>query len=36
MCEAISWIEQKEVKAPEAMGLPPGLDLHYQEDFLEK
>ena len=35
VCEAISWIEQKEVKAPEAMGLPPGLDLHYQ-DFLEK
>ena len=36
MCEAISQIEQKEVKAPEAVGLPPGLDLCYQEDFLEK
>ena len=36
MCEAISQIEQKEVKAPEAVGLPSGLDLHYQEDFLEK
>ena len=36
VCEAISRIEQKEVKAPEAVGLPPGLDLRYQEDFLEK
>ena len=36
MCEAISWIEQKEVKAPGAVGLPQGLDLHYEEDFLEK
>ena len=36
VCEAISRIEQKEVKAPEAMGLPPSLDLHYQEDFFEK
>ena len=35
VCEAISRIEQKEVKAPEAMGLPPGLDLRYQEDFLK-
>ena len=36
MCEAISQIEQKEVEAPGAVGLPPGLDLHYQEDFLKK
>ena len=36
MCEAISRIEQKEVEAPGAVGLPPGLDLHYEEDFLEK
>ena len=36
MGEAISRIEQKEVEAPEAVGLPPGLDLCYQEDFLEK
>ena len=36
MHEAISQIEQKEVEAPEAVGLPPGLDLHYEEDFLKK
>ena len=36
MCKAISHIEQKEVEAPGAVGLPPGLDLHYEEDFLEK
>ena len=34
--EAISRIEQKEVEAPGAVGLPPGLDLHYEEDFLKK
>ena len=34
--EAILWIEQKEVEAPRAVGLPQGLDLHYEEDFLEK
>ena len=33
---AISQIEQKEVEAPGAVGLPPGLDLRYEEDFLEK
>ena len=36
MCQAISQIEQREIEAPGAMGLPPNLDLHYQEDFLEK
>ena len=36
MCEAILWIEQKEVEAPGAVGLPQGLDLCYKEDFLEK
>ena len=36
MCQAISWIEQKEVEAPGAVGLPPDLDLRYEEDFLEK
>ena len=36
MCEAISRIEQKEVEAPGAVGLPQCLDLHYEEDFLEK
>ena len=36
MCEAISQIEQKEVEAPGAVGLPPTLDLRYEEDFLEK
>ena len=34
--QAISWIEQKEVETPGAEGLPPGLDLHYEEDFLKK
>ena len=34
--EAISRIEQKEVEAPEAVGLPPNLDPHYEEGFLEK
>ena len=36
MCEAISRIEQKEVEAPGAVGLPLCLDLHYEEDFLKK
>ena len=36
VCEAISRTEQKEVEAPEAVGLPPSLDLRYEEDFLEK
>ena len=34
--EAISRIEQKEVEAPGAVGLPQCLDLRYEEDFLEK
>ena len=36
MCEAISWLEQMEVEAPGAVGLPQGLDLCYEEDFLKK
>ena len=36
MREAISQIEQKEVEVPGAVGLPQGLDLRYEEDFLEK
>ena len=36
MCQAILWIEQKEVEVPGAVRLPPSLDLHYEEDFLEK
>ena len=36
MCEAISWIERKEVEAPGAVGLPQGLYLRYEEDFLKK
>ena len=36
MHQAISRIEQKEVEAPGAVGLPPNLDLHCEEDFLEK
>ena len=35
VCEEISWIKQ-EVEAPAAVGLPQGLDLHHEEDFLEK
>ena len=34
--QAISQIEQKEVEAPGAAGLPPNLDLRYEEDFLKK
>ena len=34
--EAILRIEQKEVEAPGVVGLPQGLDLRYEEDFLEK
>ena len=34
--EAISQIEQREVETPGAVGLPRYLDLHYEEDFLEK
>ena len=33
---AISRTKQKEVEAPEAVGLPPNLDLRYKESFLEK
>ena len=36
MQEAISQIEQREVETPGAVGLPQCLDLHYEEDFLEK
>ena len=36
MHQAISRMEQKDVDAPEAVGLPPNLDLCYEEDFLEK
>ena len=36
VCEVISRIKQKEVGAPEAMGLPPNLDLRYEKGFLEK
>ena len=32
MHEAISRIEQKEAGAPEAVGLPPNLDLHYEKN----
>ena len=36
VCEAISQIEQREVETPGAARLPRCLDLHYEEDFLEK
>ena len=34
--EAIIRIEKRDVKAPGSAGLPQCLDLHYEEDFLEK
>ena len=34
--KAISQIEQREVETPGTAGLPQCLDLHYEEDFLEK
>ena len=33
---AISRTKQREVEAPEAVGLPPNLDLQYKEGFLER
>ena len=36
MCGAISQTKQKEVEAPEAVGLPPNLDIRYKESFLKK
>ena len=36
VCQPISQIKQKEVEAPGAAGLPPNLDLCYEEDFLKK
>ena len=36
MCKAILQIEQREVETPGSAGLPQCLDLHYEEDFLEK
>ena len=36
MHEAILQIEQKEVEAPGAVGLPQCLDLRYEENFLER
>ena len=33
--EAVSCTEQRDAETPEAMGLPPSLDLHYEEAFLE-
>ena len=36
MHEAISQIEQREVETPGTAGLPQCLNLHYEEDFLEK
>ena len=33
--EAVSCIEQRDAETPEAVGLPPSLDLHYEEAFLE-
>ena len=36
VCEAISQLEQREVETPESARLPQCLDLHYEEDFLEK
>ena len=33
--EAVSRIEQRDAEAPEAVGLPPSLDLRFEEAFLE-
>ena len=33
--EAVSRIEQRDAETPEAAGLSPSLDLHYEEAFLE-
>ena len=33
--EAVSQIEQRDAETPEAVGLPPNLNLHYEEGFLE-
>ena len=33
--EAVSRIEQRDAETPEAVGLPPSLDLHYKEAFLK-
>ena len=36
MHEAALQMEQREVETPGSAGLPQCLDLHYEEDFLEK
>ena len=36
MHEAVLRMEQREVETPGSAGLPQCLDLHYEEDFLEK
>ena len=33
--EAVSQIEQRDAETPEAVGLPPNLDLRYEEGFLK-
>ena len=33
--DAVSRIEQRDAETPEAVGLPPNLNLHYKEGFLE-
>ena len=33
--EAVSQIEQRDAETPEAVGLPPNLNLRYEESFLE-
>ena len=35
VCEAVSRIEQRDAETPEAVGLPPNLDLRYEEGFLK-
>ena len=34
--EAVLQMEQRKVETPGSAGLPQGLDLHHEEDFLEK
>ena len=36
ICAVVLWREHREVETPGTTGLPQCLDLHYEEDFLEK
>ena len=36
MHEAVQQMEQRQVETPGSAGMPQGLDLHHEEDFLKK